>query len=457
MVQTFSAGGSLSGSREVEGPSQVVSANGSGKYGTSSYQASDWNYYISALISAGAMTSGNANQIQIAGYFNGAKDANNIYHNAGYYSYRVTAAGSDITLTPDSTSQIKGAITLSINDLANSIYATNGSATIAGMTGSLTSSTINTGANNQWGAVLRDFATAFTGGYYGRLGSSLNPAVSGTINLNKEWNWDPTYAFQNNTTGTITASSGLSYNLYDPYAKVFFDNTDSYGAGYSDNLMNALTVGPLVSLASWPGVAANSQDITVTLFGDNEAPTGYTKPAIYNYISATSYLAPEQFTGDGLNVKLFFNNGSMSLKEGTPVTLKFMSGSSAFSSVTVSSFSNFNIVSSGGGYTVSSFGSQVYGNILFNQFPISVDSSGSGVIWYQIEVGSGVAAKTFNVYLTASGTSGSSGSRQFLNPDYVTSGGFIQKGAVAADGLATILGNGNASAALTGNLTIDFA
>ena len=122
------------------------------------------------------------------------------------------------------------------------------------------------------GAVIRDLATGFTGGYYARTGSSLNPSVSGTINLNKEWNWDPTYTFQSNTTGTIPTSSGLAYNLYDPYAQVFYKYTDSYGAGYSDNLTRALSVGPLISVANGPNLNADSNDISVTLFADNESP-----------------------------------------------------------------------------------------------------------------------------------------------------------------------------------------
>lgn len=193
------------------GPATVLTNSGTANPFWGTYASTDWNYYISSLISDGAMSDGNPNQIRIAGYFQGSKDANHIFHNAGIYSYRVTYVGganSTIALNPEANSQIKGAITLSLADLANSIYAQNGQITVAGITGSLTSSTTNAGWNDQWGAVLRDLATGFEAGYFGRSGSSLNSGVSGSINLNHEWNWDPTYAFQSHTTGTISASTG---------------------------------------------------------------------------------------------------------------------------------------------------------------------------------------------------------------------------------------------------------
>ncbi len=127
MVHNF-AGSATSGGGQHQfaaGPGWVVNTDGTANSQYGVYQSQDWNYYISALINGGAMTDGNSNQIHIAGYFNHSIDANHIYHNPGVYSYRLTynQTTSDITLAPDSYSQIKGAVTIPFADLANSIYS----------------------------------------------------------------------------------------------------------------------------------------------------------------------------------------------------------------------------------------------------------------------------------------------------------------------------------------------
>jgi hypothetical protein len=235
VIDAYDAG-PLSGlDRMAASPTEVLGNNISG-----SFSSSDWNNYISSLESSSATISGGSHQIQIVGYYNGGKDADHVYHNGGFYSYRLTYdSGSDpFVLTPDATSQIQGTITITAADLANSIYATNGNATVSGLVdaqGQPTTLVMNTGWNNAWGAVLRDLSTGFTAGYYDGTGSSLNTSVTSPIDLNKTWNWDPTYAF-----GADHSSTSPDVQ-YDPYAKVFFDNTDSYGGGYSDNLMKAFT------------------------------------------------------------------------------------------------------------------------------------------------------------------------------------------------------------------------
>ena len=95
----------------------------------------------------------------------------------------------------------------------NSIYATNGNATVTSPDGtpyqfSTTSGTfnpyMNTGDNNEWGAFFVKLLTGFIAGYYGGTATPVNSQLGTTpIDLNDDWNFDPTYAFG----GTIAAGS----------------------------------------------------------------------------------------------------------------------------------------------------------------------------------------------------------------------------------------------------------
>jgi len=276
-IQYYAPGGGLTGARMAISPATALANN----VGGTSYSSSNWNPYIAALgassaTSAGSAGSAGAQQIQIAGYFNGAPDGNHVWHNAGFYAYNVTTSGGNFVLTPGATSQIQGTITITAADLANSIYMTLGNATVSGLanvdgTGNNSTLTMNTGANNEWGAVLRDFIAGFTGGYWNATATSLNSQITTPLVLNKEWNQDPTYAFggtrSSGQPGFVTSAIG---GFYDPYAKVFFEFTNSYGNGYSDFLTRAFNVGPLINVSDGSGTATDSNDITVTLFADND-------------------------------------------------------------------------------------------------------------------------------------------------------------------------------------------
>jgi autotransporter passenger strand-loop-strand repeat protein len=446
-----------SGGYVTTAPRMAISpavAIGNGVSG-SHYSAGQWSGYISALANSTATSSGNANQMQLAGYFNGAPDANNIWHNAGFYAYDVTTSGGNMVLTPGPTSQIQGTITITQADLANSIYVTLGSATVSGVSNSngvVAPLVINTGADNQWGAVLRDFVVGFTAGYWNASATSWNAQVTAPINLTKEWNQDPTYAFggsANSGPGSVTPAVG---GFYDPYAKVFFDYTNSYGTGYSDFLTRAFNVTPLINVSDGTGTATDSNDITITLFADNDTPTGYTSQTINNYLSAGSggYLVPSGFSTSNIQTTLDFNVGTMSLAAGTPVTivLKGLTSGSDVRLPTITSFGNYKIENNGsGGYTTSNFGLPVHGIINILNLPVTAAPSGTGVNWYQIEVGTGPAQKIFNLYETVN-TSG-----QILNPAFSS-----QTGVLAIDGLATVAGNGTGQyiADTTGVVTIGF-
>ena len=459
-IQYYAPGGGLTGARMAISPATALANN----VGGTNYSSSNWNPYVTALgassaTSAGSAGSAGAQQIQIAGYFNGAPDANHVWHNAGFYSYRVTSSGGNFVLTPDASSQIQGAITISPTDLANSIYMTLGNATVSGLstgngTASTTTLTMNTGANNEWGTVLRDFVAGFTAGYWGSTATSLNPNVPGSLFLNKEWNQDPTYAFG----GSVTSGSGVvtpfASVVYDEYAKVFFRETNSYGNGYSDFLTRAFNVGPLINVSDGSGNAVDSNNITVTLFADNDTPTGYTPQVINNYLSAGSggYLVPSGVSTNGIQTTLNFNVGTMSLKAGTPVTI-VLKGATSASDValpTISSFGNYGIVSNGsGGYATSAYGDATNGVINIKDLPVTAATSGTGVNWYQIKVGTGAAQKTFNLYETVD-TAGN-----ILNPAYTGSGSVSS--AIAIDGLAAVTGTGTGQFITSGGgMTVGF-
>ena len=417
-------------------PATAIANNVAG----TNYAVANWKPYISSVASSGAATSGSANQIQLAGYFNGAPDANHVWHNAGFYAYNVTYNGTNFILTPGATSQIQGTITISPADLANSIYMTLGNATISGLstgngTGSTTTLTMNTGANNEWGTVLRDFLAGFTAGYWDGMGTSQNGAITTGLNLNKEWNQDPTYAFGGASSGLVTHSGTV---FYDEYAKVFFNATNSYGNGYSDFLTRAYNVGPLINVSDGTGTNQDSTDITVTLFADTDTTSGYTPQTINNYISPGSggYVVPAGVNSSGIQTTLNFNVGQMSLIAGTPITIVLKGATSApdIALPVISAFGNYQITSGGGVYTLTPYGNAVAGVINIMDLPVTAATSGTGVNWYQIDVGSSGASaeKIFNFYLTVD----SSG--QILNPAYNPS----QAGAIAIDGLAAVTGTG---------------
>lgn len=450
---TYAGGGLIGQLRMVPGPTESVSGS---HVSPKPYLATDWTSYVTALENYVIVPAGQPAKVAISGWFNGAADANNVWHNAGFYSYGLSHDGTNFWLSPTANSQIKGDIKISPTELTKSIYSTLGSVDIythksdanAFMSG------MNTGANNEWGTVLRDLVTGFTGGYYGGSGNQnvLNSQLSGIVDLNKTWNWDPTFAFNDQGTNTLTGSFTGTNNKYDPYAKVFFDNTNSYGAGYSDNLMKAYAEGgPLISLYSG---GSNVSAINITLYADSDTPSGYETPVIYNKPDPGGFAAPTQFVGDGLNIVLSFINAQAMLKDGTPIRIAWYSGDTSGNfdnyvdiPTTGTIFQNWNIQadsSKAGGYEAVAYAPHVLtpGSILLNQLP-AVESGGQA--WYQITVGQGTAfAKTFNLYSTTTGTGPAT---QFVNPAQTPS-------AVQIDGLANI--TATPGAPTVGTYTVNF-
>lgn len=66
--------------------------------------------------------------VRVSGLFNGAPDASNVWHNAGTFAYTLSWDGSYFWLKADASSEFRGSIRITEDDLANRIYSTLGSA-----------------------------------------------------------------------------------------------------------------------------------------------------------------------------------------------------------------------------------------------------------------------------------------------------------------------------------------
>ncbi|WP_269581201.1 hypothetical protein [Roseibium sp. Sym1] len=379
------------------------------------FNASDWEAYVESLLDVAP------NEIILDGFFNGAADANGVYHQAGYFAYTLEGVASDdgdyFWLSPTSSSQIKGYIKITSEDLQNSIYSTLGN---VGVYTSKTDATpyqildhdvhsdwtMNSGENNQWGAVLTQLVTGFSAGYFGNSGASLNPSVTEGIDLNKTYNWDPTYAFGEHLK-TAAAHSG------DPYAEILFKNSNSYGFGYSDNVMQHFDNGdPLISVSNsaQSGGTWNVSEIDLTIFDDSETPTGYVQPEVNNYLTPIGGTGYEKADTTGANnITLNFFNTSMMLAnepgETSPyVALKVKSTKDFDAPDTLIEFKttgdnfwgNWTIVKGADGFVANApaAAGPVPGSMTITGLPYS----NAGDYWYQIVVGKGDVQKTFNLY-----------------------------------------------------------
>jgi hypothetical protein len=443
---------------------------------TIAFPASAWLPYIESL--EGSIASG----VTITGQFNGAADAAGTYHNAGYYAYALSwvadgsaPGGGDFWLTPQAGSQIQGDIEISAQTLEQNIYAQTGSVTIYDDNGTtIFDPAMNVGANNQWGAILAQFFTGFTAGYYEATGTPLNSQDTTPIDLSENFNWDPTYAFGTDTTIT-NGGTPIAGQTSDPYSKLFFDQSNSYGWSYSDALTSQYdTGGPLLTVGE-PG-GGDVPDINLTIYADGETPQGYTTPVIDNYIASAAggYAVPSEVVGGNNLVLSFLSaagvNEGVDLAQNATITLSILTsdtgGVPSWSTVTFDGASQSGSAGDGLGlwqaWTITGNAQSGYAASVEmagtppNQTPIAqangsmlisnLPTAASGVSWYQITVGAGTAyAKTYNLYLTTGGNG------QILNPNYTG-----QAGALAVDGLARVTPQASSTQYIT-SATVNFA
>ncbi|GAB0119161.1 Hint domain-containing protein [Acidisoma sp. 7E03] len=490
IVNTYTTGGLSGETRTVTSPTDV---NEPGPVTTTGpYPQADWGPYLTALESI-------APQVTITGQFNGAADATGIWHNAGYYAYSLSFDGTNFWLSPMSSSEIQGYILLTPADIEQNIYSQIGSVSIytAASTSSTLIDTVAVGANDQWGAVLAQFLTGFTGGYYGQAGLSPNSQIGSTVSLDQNNNWDPSYAFHVNTETVVSPGNGVPY---DQYSKVFFQDSNSYGSPYSDALMSQYTAGgPLLSVANSESVDVSTLDLTI--FGSSETPTGYVTPTINDYIAPSeatvvtagtiyTYALPTANTA-GANVTLSFYSqvgadAGIDLDPTTAIAISYLTGETVDPTTgAVTPVWNTVTINGAGTYVVGN--DSIAAPTLWNQWTIAPGSTiatldtttpnapGSlvlnlptadqGVSWYQITVGAGTAdAKTYNFYTTTAEvpagtdvngqTIANAESGVFVNPAYTG-----QSASQAVDGLAGIAGSSTQSGPTqyTNTLTVSFA
>jgi hypothetical protein len=464
-------------------PSPVTALSNSPTLTNPAFSTSDWTAYVSSIQTA-VMNGTLLNPIVLSGEFNGAPSAaiDNgttaaVWHNGGYFAYQLEwdSTTSAFELVPLPSSQIKGTIEITPAALAANIYqpglATPGNGANIYSNGTVysglgLSEAMNTGANNQWGKVLADVFTGFTGGFYQQSGTSLNPQVTSTIDLNQNMNWDPTYAF-----GQDVIQQSATYQTSDPWSKIFYQHSNSYGSAYSDNLMSQYTVGgPLISVFD-PGTGADVSTINLTIFANSDTPSpqtsqGYTPPQIYNYIppdhlvpGATAYAIPTDFTS-GDNISLEFaasvaHNAGIVLSGTETITLAFLTSDTGgipswetitFDGATAGTlglWQNWTVQQSGTTYIAQPAPNtgQTPGSMVITNLPVV--QTGTAISWYQIGIGTGASAKTFNLYTTTL-------NGQFENTNYAG-----QQGALAIDGLAKITPQASTQQTVV-TFTVDF-
>lgn len=441
VTNTFTTGG-LSGQFRMAVSPTAVNQPGSVPSTTDPYPQDGWATYVTAMETI-------ASDVTITGLFNGAPDASGIWHNAGYYAYTLRWDGTNFWLVPTAASQIQGAILLTAADIEQNIFSQVGSVSIYATTStdSALLDTVNVGDNTQWGAILAQFLTGFTAGYYGQQAQVVVNSTTQTIDLNQNYNWNPVYAFRQQTETVVSSGTGYAY---DPYSQVFYAHSNSYGSPYSDLLMSHYSAGgPLLDVANTAGQDAGT--ISLTIFGQNESPSGYTTPTIYDSIPPAGGTYAPVDGSYGANVTFSFYaavgaNAGIELDPNSTITIGFedsqgwetvtIDGSQLYNGSAIGLWHNWTISGTPGNWTatVVTTGTPpepINTNAGSMTVTLPTASAGStNISLYQITVGAGTeAAKVYNLYTTT----GSNG--EFLNPSL--SG---QAASQAIDGLATIAG-----------------
>lgn len=461
-VVNFPADSTLGALTPSQGMIAITPATDNGSQAPSGYgdiwQASNWQSYVTTV---GGLTG-----IELVGHFNGAQDASGVYHSAGYFDYTVSmqnlaagaygAAGNYFVLAPTVQSQIKGYLVISEANLMGNLYSPGLATTPAWVfsdsalqnpynidnSTTVPAGQMNTGANNQWGDIFTQLFTGFTGGYYGGTGVSIpghenSPNAPGyTVNLNQSYNWDPTYAFD----GARESGTVLTGQHYDPYAKIFFDNSNIYGTAYGDALTANFNTSVTLPVYTGPvGTGSNVSNIDLWAFGANETMTTvpgttvnfYTPYTIDNYLApgAADYAVPADVsTGNSLSLVLA-NNGMVVNPDVADIKLGIYLGDGNFQYIDLPSGADQN----GGGpwqtwqitYDSTKAAGQQFGiesipipgnfnavppqpyipytssnqvgSLNFDNLPAVANATN----WYQLVIGT----KTFNFYATLDGSS----------------------------------------------------
>ncbi len=418
-VTTFTQGGLAGDSRQAVSPAVAVVPDNDYPL----YASADWDAYIDALKTP-------ATRIVVNGYFNGAGDLQAgappgtlaIWRNAGFFSYALEWDGGAGTfwLTPTAGSQIQGTIRLTPDALSESIYSTLGTVELYDAAGGTTpfelypgSSQMNVGANNAWGQVLQQLTLGLTAGYLQSTGTSPNAGITTPIDLNRNYNWDPSYAFGTNTETALDPGVPVRW---DPYAAVFFSRSNSYATQYGDALMNDFAQGgpQLSTFAN----GANVPSMTVSLFADDETPPagGYTPPVIYDDVAGSGtdarYEPAVWQPGNPANITLNFNPGdslaqSLVLRDDVAISIRILTGydgdTPQWQEIAIGGngqtpWQVWTFEDASGGYALTGNGGS--GQTSQSLVLVGVPMADSGVGWYQIVVAAPGFEKVYNLYTT---------------------------------------------------------
>jgi len=409
----WAAGGPLTGQRETLGLANNVSPNPLNV-------ANDWKTYVTGF---GAI----ARSAYLSAYFN---DTGTL----SLYSVVYDSAGKVFWLNPVSlgsgVATTTGSLKIPFAALTQNIYTQAGSLSVyTKMNGTLLQTFPVFTPNNAWGQIARSLVAGFDAGLWGGSAASINPKVSGRIDLNQTWNWSAPYTYQ-----AITApagSNGFGYTnsiglgtgtvgdpnrkmFYDPFAAEFVKNSNAYGYSYSDLLSEGGGVNPSLSIFD-PGTNRNVSTIDVTLFDLGETPTGYTKPS-FAYVPPTGATYKPATTKSTDQFLFDFSAGKYAPAAGVPIAFRFYAPGDSQAKNGFVSFSlptgmtqgkdyeqSFTLGGSPGHWTLTANGySGARGFLLISGVPVTSDGSTG---WYQMTIGSGTFAKTYNMYVQSSPSS----------------------------------------------------
>lgn len=409
---TWASGGPLTGQRETLGLANNVVPNPLNV-------ASDWKTYVNGF-------SRIAGNVYLSAYFNGTGTLSlyKVVYDSGskvFWLNPVNLGGVNTT---------KDSLKISFAALTQNIYTQTGSLQrYTAMNGTLLQTYSTFTPNNAWGQITRSLVAGFDGGLWGGSAGSLNPKVTAKIDLNQTWNWSAPYTYQAITAPAGTNKFGYTNSIglgtgtvgdpnrkmfYDPFAAEFVKNSNAYGYSYSDLLSEGGGVNPSLSIYD-AGLNRNVSKIGVTLFDLGETPTGYTKPT-FAYVppSGTTYKAANTKSTDQF---LFdFALGKYFPAAGVPMTFRFYAPGDSQAKDGFVSFNlptgttqgtdyeqSFTMGGSAGHWTLTPNGySGARGFLLISGAPVTSDGSTG---WYQMVIGTGALAKTYNMYVRSSPSS----------------------------------------------------
>lgn len=440
-VLTYNAGELAGETMMVISPSNVQMG------GNNLYPTSDWTDYV---------TQGFASQydLLLSGATNGEQDANGVWHNGQYYSYKIQSvqlgagswgnAGQYFVFSPKEGSQTKAWMVISEADLQSNLYSAGQGKlyifedpylskpyTVPGSgspPGSADTNYVTPGStNDEFGNIPTQMFTGFTAGYWATIASQSNPYNGGTygssnwaaqtINLNNNTNWDSAYAFDNYRDTTVSPTP--SYIHYDAYSEYFFYHSNVYGSAFSDNLSVDITPGPLIPLGQ-PGSsgtlpANNVGNIDFFVYGSSEVAPNYTAPTGGPFLvpqsSQTDYLIPDATSA--LKLTVVGRDGSTLLRPDLTIQIgiyigKDANGHGQFEYVTLPAGGNiwqtYAFTGSAGAWTVTA-STNVLGTFVITGLPVASTVAQGDVGWYQLVLSDLEGRqKVYEFYTTAAST-----------------------------------------------------